>query len=77
VSNVDWELRDKHVSAVTDVLNSDKEECDIAELLREYVNEALNPFPELYVTVMDKLAADGIISKANFKKYLQIPRRPE
>lgn len=77
LSEVNWEARDKHVSAVTDILNADKEECDIAELLREYVAEALNPFPELYITVMDKLAADGIISKANFRKYLQIPRRAE
>lgn len=76
-AEVDPTARDKHVSAITDILNADKEECDIAELLREYVAEALNPFPELYVTVLDKLAADGIISKANFRKYLQIPRRPE
>lgn len=74
-SKVDWEVRDKHVSAVTDILNSDKEEADIAQLLREYVAEALNPFPELYSTVMDKLAADGVISKANFKKYLHIGGR--
>lgn len=74
-SKVDWEARDKHVSGVTDILNCDKEEADIAQLLREYVAEALNPFPELYSTVMDKLAADGVISKANFKKYLQIGGR--
>lgn len=77
LSNVVEPVRDKHVSAVADMLNSDKEEADIAELLREYVAEALNPFPDLYTAVMDKLATDGIISKANFRKYLQVPRRPE
>lgn len=74
-SNVNWELRDKHVSAVTDILNADKEEVDIAQMLRDYIAEALNPFPELYTTVLDKLAADGVISKANFRKYLQIGGR--
>jgi hypothetical protein len=77
LSNVAEPMRDKHVSAVADILNSDKEEADIAESLRGYVAEALNPFPDLYTTVLDKLAADGIISKANFRKYLQVPRRPE
>jgi len=76
-SLVDMTVRDKHVSAISDILNADKEEADIAELLREYVGEALNPFPDLYTSVLDKLAADKIISKANFKKYLQIPRTRE
>lgn len=75
LTQVDYAARDNHVSAITDILNSDKEECDIADLLREYVNEALNPFPELYTTVMDKLAADGVISKKNFKAYMQMKGR--
>lgn len=70
VSAVDWELRDKHVSAITDILNADKEEADIAGMLAEYEREELQPFPELYMTVFDKLASDGIITKANFKKYI-------
>lgn len=74
-SNVNWELRDKHVSALTDIMNADKDEVDIAQMLRDYIAEALNPFPELYTTVLDKLAADGVISKANFRKYLQIGGR--
>lgn len=77
VSGVDWELRDKCVSEITDILNADKEEHEIADMLREYETTRLQPFQELYITVQDKLAADGIISKANFKKYLKVHQRPE
>lgn len=69
---VDNELRDKHVSAIADILAADKEEADIAQMLRDYETEYLQPFHELYIAVQDKLSADGIISKANFKKYLKI-----
>lgn len=72
VSNVDWAIRDKHVSSITDILNADKEEADIANMLREYVGEFLQPFPELWIAVGDKLASDKIISKANMKKYLSL-----
>lgn len=75
MSEVKSDVRDKHVSTIADLLNADKEECDIADLLREYVNEALNPFPDLYTAVMDKLATDGIISKKNFRAYLQMKGR--
>lgn len=71
-SGVDFALRDKHVSAITDILNSDKEEADIADMLRGYVTEFLQPFPELWITVGDKLATDKIISKANMRKYLSL-----
>lgn len=72
VSEVDTTLRDQHVSAITDILNSDKEENEVADDLRSYVAEFLQPFPELWITVGDKLAADKIISKANMKKYLSL-----
>jgi ERF superfamily len=72
VSGVDYALRDKHVSMITDILNSDKDENDIADMLRGYVDEFLQPFPELWITVGDKLAEDKIISKANLKKYLSL-----
>lgn len=72
LSGVDHPLRDKHVSMITDILNSDKDENDIADMLRGYVAEFLQPFPELWITVGDKLAEDKIISKANMKKYLSL-----
>lgn len=71
ISDVDWEVRDKHVSSIADILKMDKEEIEISRALNEYVMEALQPFPELYIAVNDKLAADGIISKKNFREYLQ------
>lgn len=71
-SNIPAEEVETHCMAVTDILNSDKEESDIANLLREYVAEYLNPYPELWMLVNDKLARDKIISKANFRKYLSL-----
>ena len=71
-SEVDWEVRDRHVSSITDILSQDKEENDIADELRNYVAEFLQPFPELWITVGDKLASDKVISKANMKKYLSL-----
>ena len=71
LSDVDWEVRDKHVTAIADILKMDKEEIEISRALNEYVMEALQPFPELYIAVNDKLAADGIISKKGFREYLQ------
>lgn len=76
-SNVDWDIRDRHVSAITDILNSDKEEKEIAADLNAYVDEHLQPFQELYITVLDKLAADKIISKGNWRKYLAINAREQ
>jgi phage recombination protein Bet len=71
-SGVDWELRDQCVSEIKKILDLDKEEHEIAEALREFESTRLQPFQELYITVLDKLAADKIISKANFKKYLKV-----
>jgi phage recombination protein Bet len=75
VSSVDFELRDKHVSAITDILAQDKDEYGIADDLRAYEQEHLARFNELYITVQDRLAKDKIISKANWRKYLDT-RRP-
>lgn len=72
LSHIPSDEIDKHTAAVTDILNSDKDEKDIAQDLRDYVAEYLNPFPELWMAVNDKLARDKIISKANFRKYLSL-----
>lgn len=76
-SGVDWELRDKAVNDIAGILSADKDEKEIADMLREYESTRLQPFQELYITVLDKLAADGIISKANFKKYLKVGLEPQ
>jgi phage recombination protein Bet len=71
-SGVDWEMRDKHVSAITDLLAEyGSEEAIAAWKYRQYVETYLRPFHELWITVDDKLAADGIISKAVAKKYMK------
>lgn len=77
LSGVDFELRDKHVAAITDLLNQDKDEYAIADDLRDYEAEYLNGFQELYITVLDKLAADKIISKANWRKFLALKKADE
>ena len=70
-SDVDFELRDKWVSSITDVLNQDKDEYGIATDLRD-ISAELSKFDALYSAVFDKLAAEKIISKAAFRKYLNV-----
>jgi len=62
----------QHVAAITDLLNQDKDEYAIAEDLRNYEAEFLNPFPERYMRVLDSLAKAGVIKKGKFKEYLKI-----
>ncbi len=72
LSDVDTDLAKQRFSDIVDILNQDKEEHEIAEYLRQYAAEKLNPFPELYIVVQDKLAKENVISKANWRKYLAI-----
>lgn len=72
LSEVDHDLVNKHVSAIADILHSDKDEYGIADDLREYVAENLQKFNELYIVVQDKLKSQGIIPKAKFKEYLNL-----
>jgi len=72
LSGVDHKLRDKHVSAIADILNSDADEVAIAQMLREYVAEFLQGFNELYIAVADELAGQKICSKAQFKAWLKV-----
>lgn len=62
----------EHVASVTDILNQDKDEFAIADDLRAYEAEHLNPFPERYTRVLDALAKGGVIKKGKFKDYLKI-----
>lgn len=64
--------RDEHVKAITEILNADKEEHQIAQDLRDYEAEHLLPFSERYIRVADKLARDKVITKAAWKKYLKV-----
>lgn len=73
LSNVDYTLRDKHVTALTDIANEfGSDENQLAEQFKGYAEEHLQPFPELWITVNDKLAADGVMSKANLRKFMSL-----
>jgi phage recombination protein Bet len=72
LSGVDNEMVMERYSTIVDLLNQDKETKDIAEDLRQYETEALQPFAELYSCVLDKLAREKIITKAKWKEYLKI-----
>lgn len=77
LSQVDGDLVAKHVGSIVDLLNQDKDEYDIADDLREFVAVHLQPFNELYISVMGKLKTDGVISRANWDKYLKLQRGEE
>lgn len=71
VSQVDWDLRDKHVSAIADLIAEyGSDEAVVASKLAEYEEAYLARFQELYITVCDKLAADGIIGKKAYREYV-------
>lgn len=74
LSNVDTTMRDRHVSAIADILGSDADEYAIAEMLRAYVADHLQQFQEMYISVADELASRKIIAKAKLKDYLKIKR---
>lgn len=78
LSQVDWESRDEHFKAITDILAEfGSDEARAAEEFRKYIDEAkLNDFPELWIAVHDKLAAEGVISKQTMKKYQRAPLEP-
>jgi phage recombination protein Bet len=78
VSNVDWELRDKHVNAIADLIAEyGSDETALGLKLQDYVETYLARFQELYITVNDKLAADGIMSKKVFRKLLEVIKPEE
>jgi ERF superfamily protein len=77
LSDVDMTLRDKRVSEITDLAAEyGSDEQVMAKMLQDYHEEYLQPFPELFIAVNDKLAKDGIISKQNFKKLLSLVLKP-
>lgn len=78
LSGVDMSIRDKRVSEITDIISeygsddSQDGQQKLASQLQDYHATYLQPFPELFISVNDKLAKDGIISKGNFKKLLSL-----
>lgn len=73
LTGVDNALRDKRCSEIVDLINEyGSDEDKLAEVLQDYHKTYLNPFPELWIAINDKLAADKIISKANMRKLLSL-----
>lgn len=71
LSEVDYTVRDKWVGQITDTLNSaDLGEYGIAAAIRE-IDDQLQKFPDLYTAVLDRIAAEKIITKANWNKTLK------
>jgi phage recombination protein Bet len=77
-SGVDWELANKHVQAIREIVESvgkddaTKDEYWGAAQLRKYVAQHLAPDPEMYIVVNDKLAAEKVLSKKQFRDYLSL-----
>lgn len=77
LTGVDNKLRDKRCSEIVDLINEyGSDEDKLAEVLQDYHKTYLNPFPELWIAINDKLAADKIISKANMRKLLSLVLKP-
>jgi phage recombination protein Bet len=71
-SGVDWEARDQHVKSIADLLAEYGSDEKLAPwMYRQYVETNLREFPELWIAVEDKLAKEGIITKAVAKKYMK------
>lgn len=69
IDNQDWELRDQHVEAIKalfDELGAD--EAKLGQAIKDYVQTSLAGFNELYITILDKLVADGIVTKSYWRK---------
>lgn len=77
LSEVDTTLRDKRVAEITHLIAEyGSDENKLAEVLQDYHKTYLNPFPELWIAINDKLAKDGIVSKANMRKLLSLVLKP-
>lgn len=72
LTQVSQEDVSKYFGYVVDTLAQDKDEAAIATDLREVDADMQRHSQEVYIVVCDKLAKDGIISKANYKKYLKV-----
>ncbi len=72
LTEVDYALRDKHVQAIAEIfteLGSDEEKLGAA--LKDYVASNLAGFNELYITVLDKLVADSIVTKSYWRSLVK------
>jgi phage recombination protein Bet len=71
LSSVTDEMCEPYIKTITDILNSDKEEREIAQMLREHDIE-MSRFSEIAIGVADRLAKRGICSKKAYKEWLNV-----
>jgi phage recombination protein Bet len=65
---VDYTLRDKHVAAISALVEElGGDEAKLGPALKDYVSTNLSGFQELYITVLDKLVADGVMTKSYWR----------
>jgi len=72
LTEVDYSLRDQHVEAIKKLIEefgSDEEK--LAPALKDYVDTNLAQFQELYIAVLDFLAAKEIIGKTAFRRMVK------
>lgn len=70
--DVDYTLRDKHVDAIKVILDDlGSDEAKLGPALKDYVATYLQGFHELYITVQDKLVADGVMTKSYWKSLVK------
>ncbi len=72
-SGVDWEVRDKHVTELTKVIDElGADEAKLGEALKDYLTvSGLGTLQELYITCLDKLVADGIMTRSYWRKLVK------
>ena len=71
---------DKHFAALRAILDNEEDkyadEFAQAEALRAYHEIFMNPFPEVYSVVLDRLSKEKVISKTKWRQWLEM-RKPE
>lgn len=71
---------DKHFLAMRAILDNEEDkyvdEFAQADALRAYHEIFLNPFPEVYSAVLDRLSKEKVISKSKFRQWMEM-RKPE
>lgn len=78
---MNWDTQDpevaKHCDALLQILESDRDEFEIAGDLQDYEQTYLGRFPDLYREVCAELKTKGIITVVSWNRWLRItPENP-
>ena len=73
---MNWNTQDpevaKHCDALVEILESDKDEFDLALELQDYEFTYLARFPDLYSAVCKELKNKNVITTASWNKWMRI-----